>query len=305
MKVAALTVVALCISAVCCFPAVALARQEKEAPKPAKPEIKSVSVLGVPVGVTTEIVVFGENLTPESGRLSAPPAPTKKPDGDKDKKNDKPPPVPTPLPGVTVTLEPVTKTEGDDAKQAPQKLRAKITAAKEAVPGVYDLVLLHAGGVQTTARLALWEPAATETTFKDRPNTPAKALTLSGPFTAVTGFLENGDSPDLFRIIAAPGETWEFTILAGRVGSPLDALLRVRDARFRPVAFDAGAENRDRVLRVITGVPPADALSTNTASSRPPVAYVAPGPLFLEVGDAEGRGGPQYRYRLTARRVNP
>jgi hypothetical protein len=127
-------------------------------------------------------------------------------------------------------------------------------------------------------------PAQAELEVK-RPNATfaqAMPLPVEAASIAVAGALP-GDTADLFRFEAKTDETWEIAVLAGRAGSPLDPIVRLRDARRVPLALAAGDEKKDRRL---TFHAPAD------------------GTYFIELTDAENRGGPTYVYRLTLARKN-
>lgn len=223
-----------------------------------KPEIKSVSLLAVPAGKTATVIVYGDNLQPLSAAAN--------------KGN-----LAVKLMETKDTDETTKKANNNAAKQ----VTLEVSAPPDCPPDTYELVLVHEGDVKANARLAIVEPAATEIEVK-RPNASIKqAMPLEGTSVAVTGSLQ-GDTADVFRLDARAGETWEITLLAGRVGSPLDPILRLRDERNMSLALAAGDENQDRTLRYTF---PADA------------------PYFIELTEAEARGGPQFRYRLTVKRI--
>ena len=230
--------------------------QDKDKPKP---EIKSMSLFTLKQGQTATVIVYGENLAPTS--------------------------VTTSKPTLTAKVLETKATETDEAKKRGGKqTTVEVVVAGDCPPDVYELVLVHEGDVKATARLAVVALAESELEVKRPCQTFAEAMPLpsiAAGWVAVNGAVMNGDSPDLFRLDAKAGETWEITLLAGRAGSPLDPVVRIRDARRFPVALSAGHEKRDRVLTLRA---PAD------------------GPYFIEVGDAEGRGGAQYLYRLAVRR---
>ena len=218
-----------------------------------KPEVKGVSVLALRAGQTATVLLYGENLEPTAV---------------------------TPKLPLTATLGEVKATEGDDKKRGAKQVAVELQVPADCPPDLYDLTLVHAGDVKAVARVAVVAPAAQELEVK-RPNaTFAQAMPLPGPDVAVTGALL-GDTPDIFRFDAKAGETWEITLLAGRAGSSLDPVLRLRDRRLIPLALSAGDDKKDRQ---ITFRVPAD------------------GPYFVELTDAEARGGAGFLYRLVVRR---
>ena len=105
------------------------------------------------------------------------------------------------------------------------------------------------------------------------------ALTEGVGSIAITGNVE-GDNPTTFRFEAKAGETWRFGVFAGRGGSALDPVLRVRDSRHFSLALAAGDPKKDLSL-------------TFTAPTT--------GTYYLELMDEQSRGGGTFTYRLTAR----
>lgn len=249
------TLLSLLLLFLCVCP-LATAQENKDKPKP---EIKGLSSPWLRPGQTVSIVVYGENLAPKEagfvkGGLTA---------------------------KVSGTAQP---TEGEDKKRGGQRLSVEITVPAACPPDVYELTLTHENNVKPTARLAVLEPAAVELEIKRPCATFAEAMPLlpvQKGVVAVMGALANGDAPDTFRFEAKAGETWEIRLLAGRAGSPMDALARVRDRRHFPLHLSAGDEGKDRVI-----------------------AFRAPrdDSYYIEVSDAEGRSGPTFVYRLTLRR---
>lgn len=225
-----------------------------------KPEVKGASLLALRAGQTATVFVYGDNLAPTA--ITA-----------------KPP--------LVVKMGEIKDTDAETAKArggAKKQVAVEVSAPADCPPDVYDLILVHEGDQKPTARIAIVAPAGTELEVK-RPNaTFAQAMPLpaEAASVAVTGALP-GDTADLFRFEAHAGETWEIIVLAGRAGSPLDPIVRVRDARRIPLALAAGDEKKDRRL---TFRAPTD------------------GVYFLELTDAENRGGPTYVYRLTLARKN-
>ena len=242
---------AIFFAALAVLPA-ARAQEKKEIPKP---EIKGTSLLALPVGKTATVILYGENLTPRSVEVK--------------------PPLTAGLGEIKDTDEATKKARG-----AARQVAVEVQVPANAPPGVYELTLAQEGDAKAVARIAVVEAAPAEVEAK-RPNaTFAQAMPLPGPFVAVTGALGN-DTADVFRFEARAGETWEITLLAGRAGSPLDPLLRVRDERHAPLALSAGDSGRDRR---ITFQAPRD------------------GAYYIELTDSEGKGGPNYLYRLVVRR---
>ena len=222
-----------------------------------KPEIKAKSVNYIPAGHAATITLYGENLTPNSVKA------------------DKP--------QVTVKLGAAKATEGDDKKKGSRQVVVEITTGANCPAENVELTLAQADGGKVTTQISIVEDAAKEVAAK-KPNTSyAEAMPLAlgdgASSLAVTGNVE-GDNPATFRFEAKAGETWRFGVFAGRGGSALDPVLRVRDSRHFSLALAAGDPKKDLAL-------------TFTAP--------APGTYYLELMDDQSRGGGTFTYRLTAR----
>ena len=101
-----------------------------------------------------------------------------------------------------------------------------------------------------------------------------------GNEVAANGIL-SADGADLFRFEAKAGETVILTVIAGRAGSPLDPILRIRNSNHISLTMSAGFKERDRKIEF---VPPHN------------------GTYYVELGDAEGKSGNEFRYRLDFKR---
>ena len=217
---------------------------------PPKPEVKSIEPLGIPAGKTTRIVLYGENLNPKTLSIKSP---------------------------ITVKLI--------ESKATDEKTKAKGTrqvVLEAVVPAncprdSFELTLANPDGTKTTAMLPVVESVVVEVPIKKPASAFEQAMPLPGPSVAITGQLD-GDAPDLISFTAKTGETYDLTLLAGRGGSQLDAVLRDRDSRRLSRALSVGNKKKDRHI-----------------SFHPPV----PGLYYIEITEAEAKGGAGYNYRLT------
>lgn len=110
-------------------------------------------------------------------------------------------------------------------------------------------------------------------------NTQAKAplLDLPAPL-AFNGVLETKGDAAFFRFTAKKDQNLDFQVFARRLGSPLDSVLTVFDAKGKSLGNnDDAAGNPDSAVRVKI---PAD------------------GEYTVKVADQLGRGGPLYTYRV-------
>ena len=105
-------------------------------------------------------------------------------------------------------------------------------------------------------------------------------MALPGSSIAVLGQLD-GDTADVVRFEGKAGETWDISLLSSRGGSLLDPILRVRDNRHMSLALSTGDKKKDR--RIAFHVP-------------------ADGTYYVEITEAEARGGAGFDYRLTLNR---
>jgi hypothetical protein len=90
----------------------------------------------------------------------------------------------------------------------------------------------------------------------------------------------------VFRFHGRAGEEMVAEVLARRLNSPLDSVLRLTDAAGREIAFNDDFEDRGA------------ALLTHQADSRLSVKLPRTGTYYLYLGDSQHQGGPEYSYRL-------
>jgi len=229
-------------------------RAQTVPPKPAappKPEIKSVTPTAVQAGRTTSLLIYGENLTTKEITVAKLPVKAK-------------------LVEVKAT-DPKLKLPGSKV------VSLEVTVGADCPPESAELTLVQADGTKATTSLAVVENVAQEVVVKKPAETFKQAMPVPGPSVAITGQL-NGNVPDLFRLDAKAGETWEIFLACGRIGSMMDPVLRLRDSRHIPLALSVGDKKKDRHL--LFHVP-------------------ADGAYYIELTEGESRGGAGYNYRLT------
>jgi hypothetical protein len=112
-------------------------------------------------------------------------------------------------------------------------------------------------------------------------------------FADPTGTIGAPGEIDTFPVRAAQGDRLVFEVQARRFGSPLDSILTLLDERGRSVA-----ENDD-------WTDPEAGLIAHQADSRIAHTFAAPGNYTLRLRDVQGKGGPDYAYRLLTRPPNP
>jgi len=165
------------------------------------------------------------------------------------------------------------KTKSKGSRQVTLEVAVPATCPAE----TFEVTLTQSDKTVAKANLCVVPGAAIEAPIKKPASTFATAMPLPGPSTAILGQLD-GDTADLVRIDGKAGEVWDISLLCSRAGSSLDPILRVRDSRHISLALSVGDKTKDRHIQFHV---PAD------------------GAYFVEITEAEARGGAGYTYRLT------
>lgn len=151
--------------------------------------------------------------------------------------------------------------------------RLKLPA--DAPPGVQAIRVATAQGVSNLKLFAIDDlPSVAQV----KPNSvPATAQALTLP-VAVDGYVDNL-SRDYYKFQVAAGQRVSFEVLARRLGSPLDSMIRLLDAKGRELAYndDAPGVGMDSSLSYI---------------------FKDAGEYTLEIHDMLYRGGGNFTYRL-------
>jgi hypothetical protein len=135
---------------------------------------------------------------------------------------------------------------------------------------------------------------------KEPNDTPGQAQAIEVPCT-VNGRIGQPGDVDLFRIRGRAGDEIVAEVLARRLGSPVDSLVRITGASGKVIAWNDDHED------------PGMGLCTHHADSYATVRLPLDGLYRVQVTEAEGHGGDAYAYRLRvssprpdfALRVNP
>ena len=157
-----------------------------------------------------------------------------------------------------------------------------ITRTNEA-PGVLPLV------VASGERLANPMPYAVDTLpecLEQEPNNaPTGAQTVKLPII-VNGRVDSPGDRDMFRFEGRAGEVLVAEVQARRLDSPLDSALKLTDADGKQIAFNDDHEDKGA------------GLDTHYADSYLSATLPADGTYYLDLGDTQRQGGPEYAYRL-------
>src|SRR5262245_61130545 len=183
--------------------------------------------------------------------------------------------------GVAAEIVPTEKKPDDAAKKTPtEKIKIKVTAAANALPGVRDVRLATPQGVSTVGQLVIVRDSViAEGSGND---TPAKAQQISLP-AAVCGAIEKNEDVDYYQFHADAGQSLVF---------------RVRCARLEDRIHDLQT-HADPILTLRTASGATLATSDNNEYYADPlVAYqfAQAGDYLLEIRDVRYQGNQYWEY---------
>jgi hypothetical protein len=153
----------------------------------------------------------------------------------------------------------------------------------DAGPGVHWLAAIKDGVVSNRVPFAL--DTLPECVEREPNNTPATAQRVSLP-VIVNGRMDRPNDEDVFRIEGTPGDTIVADVIARRLDSPLDSILKVTDSAGTLLAL-----NDDHL-------DPGGGIHTHHADSYLMVKLPADGICFVHLTDTARRDGEAYAYRL-------
>jgi hypothetical protein len=111
------------------------------------------------------------------------------------------------------------------------------------------------------------------------PNNTHEEATVAGAIpVAMNGILETEGDEDYFRFTAKKGESFRFQVYADRIGSPVDPVLNVYDAKMKSLG---GSDDAD-----------------GTKDGRVDFKCAADGEYIVRVKDMLSRGGADFVYRI-------
>jgi hypothetical protein len=159
--------------------------------------------------------------------------------------------------------------------------------------GIFPISARNGQFVSNQVPFATQEKAALYEVLEKEPNNRkenAQRVTLPA---IVNGRIDPPGDWDVFRFDGRAGQEIVAEVLARRLGSPLDSLLRLTDSAGRELAVNDDAEDKGA------------ALLTHQADSRLNFKLPANGVYYLHLGDSQGKGGADYVYRLRISRPQP
>lgn len=170
-----------------------------------------------------------------------------------------------------IALSPDVENNGQDAA----KVTYRITLPDDAPLGIGGVRVVTAGGVSAPRLLMVDDLPTITDNGQNKSTESAQELTLP---VAVDGACE-AESYDYYQFTATTGQRITVEVVARRLGSPLDPVIRLLDASGRELAYsdDEGGIGAD---------------------SRFAYQFEADGTYFLEVRDIRYHGSGNHRYRL-------
>jgi hypothetical protein len=123
-------------------------------------------------------------------------------------------------------------------------------------------------------------------------DTPETAQKITAP-TVINGRIGKPGDVDNYQFTVKAGDKFVMEVMARRLGSPLDSILTLFDAKGNQLA-----ENDD-------WTDPADSPATHHADSRILFTFNNAGTYRLRLRDVQGNGGEEYGYRLTVALPGP
>jgi hypothetical protein len=126
-----------------------------------------------------------------------------------------------------------------------------------------------------------------------KPNNSAETAQALAMPVIVDGRISAPGQRAVFKFQGRTGEPIVAEVLARRLDSPLDSLLRLTDVSGRQLAINDDFEDKG------------SGLNTHHADSYLMTSLPAEGTYFLHLSDTQGRGGPDFAYRLRLSEPRP
>ena len=155
--------------------------------------------------------------------------------------------------------------------------------ARRKAPGIYSFS--ESAGRLASNSIPFRVDNLPECFEKEPNNSREKSQRVKLPII-VNGRIDQPGDWDVFSFKGRAGDEVVAEIYAHRLGSPLDSVIELSDAKGRQVAFNDDHEDKG------------SGLETHHADSYIFAKLPADGTYYLSLGDAQHQGGPEYGYRL-------
>ncbi|HEY5654063.1 MAG TPA: PPC domain-containing protein [Pontiella sp.] len=130
-------------------------------------------------------------------------------------------------------------------------------------------------------------------------NTDAAAQPVTKPLV-INGRIQHSKDIDVFSFSGSKGELISIEVMARRINSPLDSVITLRGPGLEPPI-----RNDDYVRKNSTHLHLGAGLVTHHADSYLWQKLPETGTYFVEIGDAQAKGGHDYGYRLSIKKSIP
>jgi hypothetical protein len=216
-------------------------------PAPQSPTINTPASFGAKVGEEVELTLTGTNLTEPTAVLLGCPA--------------------------KVTI-PTDNKNGTDAG----KLRVKVTVDPKCPIGLYTVRVATKSGVSNARPFVVDSFPLTPSTGANRTKDAAQVVPVPG----LVGGAVAAETSEFFRVKVSANQKLTFEVLARRIGSPLDPIVVLHDAKTKRELVDLYADDTPGLQ--------GDCRLTHT--------FKEAGEVLVEVRDTTHRGGGDFAYRL-------
>lgn len=169
-----------------------------------------------------------------------------------------------------------------------EQTRVENAVPKDAPPGIYWATARGRGGLISN-RIPIHRDNLPECAEKE-PNNGGEAVHRLTPPVIVNGLVNGAGDRDVFEIPGAAGESLAVEVLARRLDSPLDSIVKVTDMAGATVSICDDVED------------PGTGLNTHHADARLVAVFPSNGVYRVVLSDTQHGGGPEFGYRL---RISP
>ncbi len=217
-------------------------------PAPQAPTLASPVTLGMKRGGSAELVLSGTNLSdPVAVLLSCP---------------------------GKAAIVPDSK----GAKADSTKVKVKVEVPADAPIGFHTIRVATTHGVSNFRPFLVDDLPSVDEVATNRTKETAQAV----PSSCVVNGHTDTEASDFFKVKVAAGQTLTFEVLARRIGSPLDPIVVLHDAKTRRELLDQYADDTPGL----------------ESDCRLTHGFKEAGEVLVEVRDTTYRGGAGYDYRL-------
>jgi hypothetical protein len=155
--------------------------------------------------------------------------------------------------------------------------------ATQKEPGSYPISVENR---KLTSNVVMFAVDSLPELMEQEPNNDLSSAPLLKPPVIVNGRIDQPGDWDVFRFDGRAGGQVIVEVLARRLESPMDSLLKLTDAAGKQLMLNDDYED------IGSG------LATHHADSQLQVTLPTDGSFFIHVGDTQKKGGPEYAYRL-------